>query len=280
MIECTDPIRVQAQAYYERTITPDNAARGVLPVEAFRFTDVVSEDSIDSLEPLMIAHTHSSLDAFKTCARQYQARYILKEIKFESTEATRYGDRVHDALENRLKNKTPLPAECAELEGMCQSVENLRGEGFAEQKLAISEHWKSASYWDKQECWFRGKVDYIKIDRERKVISVFDWKTGKPKKDRDQLDRMALIASINFPGMEKIKTAFVYTKTGEVDSAVILASELPAIEAKLLEDIKRVELAVKNNMFPPNPSGLCKPSRTSSYPGCPVESCPFHASKS
>ena len=275
MIECTDPIRVAAQAYYERTITPDNALRGALPLRAFEFTDFKNHYGIDTMEPKNVVHSHSSIDAFKTCPAQYKARYITKEIKFIETTATMYGNRGHKALENRLGLATPLPDEFKELEEMCQQVEKMSGRAYVEKELAVTEELGSTSFWDKQ-GWFRGKGDYIKFDADAGYLRVFDWKFGKPKKDRDQLERMALICYYNFPGVKKVKSAFVYPASGEVDTDTFTSDKFPEILQRLQFDIEALKAAHLDNNFPPRPSGLCRPSKSSHYPGCPVSSCAFN----
>lgn len=275
MIHCTDSVRVAAQAYYERTITPDNAMRGGLPLEAFRFTDFSNPDSVDTLEPNMIVLSHSAIEKFDQCAAAYKAQYITKEIKFVESVSTMYGNRGHKALEERLGKGTPLPDEFKELEPMCQAAEKLKGTPMVEKPLAITDDLKPGEYWSKQN-WFRGKGDYIKLEEDTGYLKVWDWKFGKPKKDKLQLERMALICYYNFPGIKKIKVAFVYPKTGDVDTETFTDADIPDMLLRLKRSIERIEVAHKSDIFPPTPSGLCLPSKTSPYPGCQVSSCPFH----
>ena len=56
------------------------------------------------------AQSPTSLQTFLTCPKQYHAKYITKEVKFEQNVHAVFGDLVHKSLENYLKHKEPLPS--------------------------------------------------------------------------------------------------------------------------------------------------------------------------
>jgi len=265
-VECLAQERV-VNAVLVESINPSRP----LPANFSKFTDCMSEEGIDTLSPTRVVHSHSSLDNFLTCARQYQAKYITKEVVFVGSEYSAYGDRAHTALEHRIKSGTPLPAEFAQLEDMCVGLLAIEGEKLVERKLAIDEDLKSSIYWDKEATWFRGKGDLTIIQPHKRRIMTFDYKTGKPKRDKKQLERMALLTLRNFPHIEvdTIKSTFIYTKTGDIDSETIFADELESrVVAELKQDIARVEAAIKANEYPPTPGGLCNG-------WCEVQACKF-----
>ena len=47
----------------------------------------------------VMSQSHTSMSCFATCPRQYEAKYVTKEVKFEQGEAAAWGDEVHKALE-------------------------------------------------------------------------------------------------------------------------------------------------------------------------------------
>lgn len=52
--------------------------------------------------------TPSLLNTFLTCPRQYEAKYITKEVVFQQNDAARYGDMVHKSVEDTLKSGAAL----------------------------------------------------------------------------------------------------------------------------------------------------------------------------
>lgn len=269
MVQCTDPIRIQAQARYEREVTPERAAKHPLPVGAHAYCAVKrgEEEDMDTLRPDTIAISHTSLSTYQTCPKQYHAKYITKEVKFTQTEATIYGNRMHEAMEKRLRDKTPLPPEFLALEDTAVAVEQMKGTLMVERELAVTRDLVPTQFFA-SDVWLRGKADVIVFNQETGLLRVFDWKTGKPKKEMQQLKIMALAAFYTLTGVKKIRVAFVYTKTGDVDQEEFSSESIPEIVAELKQETGRLEVAHRNNLFPPQPNGLCKN-------WCQVTSCQF-----
>ena len=57
----------------------------------------------------LMPQSPTSVSTFNTCPKQYQAKYITKEVTFQPTEATERGTRWHKQLEDRLRDKLALP---------------------------------------------------------------------------------------------------------------------------------------------------------------------------
>lgn len=57
----------------------------------------------------MMAQSPTSLQTFLTCPRQYYAKYVTKEVKFEQNDHATFGDLVHKSIEAYLKHGEPLP---------------------------------------------------------------------------------------------------------------------------------------------------------------------------
>ena len=55
--------------------------------------------------------TPSLLNVFLTCPRQYEAKYITKEVVFQQNDAALFGDMVHKSVEAALKEGAALAPE-------------------------------------------------------------------------------------------------------------------------------------------------------------------------
>lgn len=259
----TEPLRVAAsEKVYD--------GKRPIPHSAFEFTRLTTneEDNMDTTQPKIIAHSHTALDTFKTCPRQYQAKYITKEVKFKETVATIYGNRVHEDLEMRVKNKTPLPEESAGLEPMVQAIEAMTGVKEAERSLAIDHEYKPVQFFSPL-AYLRGKADIMVHDADKGTLFVGDYKTGKRKDDPAQMETLTVLAYHTIPGIKKVKTAFIYIKTGEIDAGKYDADQVPELVARVKLRTDRVEEAVKVNTFIPTPNGLC-------VQWCDVVQCQYH----
>jgi hypothetical protein len=269
MVQCTDPVRVNAQERYEREATPEKAARHVLAKDLFDYVALKrgEDEDMDTLQPKTIAISHTSLSTYQTCPKQYHAKYITKEVKFTQTEATIYGNRMHTAMEFRLRDKASLPEEFLTLEPLAAATEAIKGALMVERELAITAALDTTTFFGSN-VWLRGKGDAMIFNAETGRLTIFDWKTGKPKKEMQQLKIMAVAGFYNIPGVKSVRVAFVYTKTGDVDREDFTAAQIPELVAELRQETNRLEVAHEKNLFPPQPNGLCK-----SY--CSVVSCQF-----
>lgn len=54
-----------------------------------------------------IAWSHTALKDYEGCPRRYHEVRVLKKYPFQETEATRYGNDLHKAIELYIQNQTP-----------------------------------------------------------------------------------------------------------------------------------------------------------------------------
>ena len=76
------------------------------------------------------AWTFSQLEKFENCPRQFYHVRVKKDVVEPSTEATLWGGRVHEAMEYRIKDGTPLPEGMTQWEGLATKISNMAGEKF------------------------------------------------------------------------------------------------------------------------------------------------------
>lgn len=215
-----------------------------------------------------VAWSHSSLKSFQNCGKQYYETRVAKNVKQKKTEELIWGERGHKVAEHRLLTGEELTEEFAYLEPVMKRLAQTKGEVNTEQKLAITSSFKPTT-WFGPDVWCRGVLDAVWLDGD--AARIIDWKFGKRKLDSNQLRLFALLYFAHHPEVERINTAFVWLKTGQMDVEKFRREEVPALWQDILPDIRRLEYAHKTMTFIPRPSGLCN--------WCPVRGCSFWISE-
>lgn len=214
----------------------------------------------------MIAQSPTSLSTFLTCPRQYEAKYVTKEVVFQDTNHTRFGTLVHKAIEDRLMLDTPLPPMLSALEPTLGRMSDAPGIA-AEVKLARTADGKACGFFDK-EAYMRCIVDAL-MDFGDTVVCV-DWKTGKKRDHQTQHNIIRYCAEANYPDAKTIVTIFVYLFAGQSDSQTYHRDKGKTdVMIRTMMDISMLRRATEKGDFPPKPSGLCKR-------WCDVLSCPHN----
>jgi len=208
----------------------------------------------------MSAWTYSHLEGYETCPRQFHAKYVLKRFPFVATEATKWGDAVHKAFENRIEHGDALPNNMSQWTKLVDQFARLPGTKLIEKKLAVDRSFETCDYWS---AWSRGKVDLTVINKDAAVM--VDWKTGKFKPS-EQLMLYAGYGFANWPQVQKIETGFVWLKDRKLTKKVWTREEQPIIWQEFAPRVRRLELAHEKDQWPARPSGLCKG-------WCPVTDC-------
>lgn len=206
----------------------------------------------------MMTQSPTSLQTFLTCPRQYYAKYVTKEVKFEQNDHATFGDLVHKSIENYLKHGEPLPTilePMAEFLGKMTHV--LVG---AETKLAVDKQGNPVEFFDKS-AYQRCIVDAIIGDPDSYIICI-DWKTGKKRDAQTQHDFIKKCAKAKYPNAI-IATFFIYLFAGESDRQQYNGEFLMELD----RNMAAVHKAHAENLFPMVKSGLCGK-------WCDVISCP------
>lgn len=210
----------------------------------------------------------SSLKTFKTCARQYKHKYILKDVTDDGNEATRYGSAVHEAIENFLKDGTPLPAAFLRYLPLIAPCIEWEGQMLVEFEMALGPDLQPCEFRDPH-YFVRGIADFVKVNGT--TAYILDWKTSKSARyaDTKQLELMALMLFKHFPQVTEVKAGLVFLVADKVVRSIYKAADAKSMWLRWLHDISRVEHAIDNDQFTPNPNNLCRAF-------CPVMSCEFN----
>lgn len=206
----------------------------------------------------------SSYSAYQTCPRQFYEVKIAKNWVEEQSEAILWGNTVHKAFEDNIKDGTPLPPTVQRFERVLDSYKRLPGETYTEIELAFTKDLTPTGFWD-EDAYCRGKGDLVKVNRNKSAN--IDWKTGKVKPNSLQLDLMAVQIFIKFPQVELSNNIFVWLQQPSKPTIEVRRrKELLQLLAQFEAGVQDMEWSEVHGTWPEKPSGLCRG-------WCPVKSC-------
>lgn len=207
--------------------------------------------------PKIIASSHSSLNMFETCPRQYEARYIIKDVKFVQGPEAEWGDQVHKALEEYVRDGTALPSNMIHYRRFAEAMRRRAqpAEVLLENSFAINYARQPVEFFA-PDVWLRSKLDVFLHYGTH--AEIFDWKTGKQKNDQTQLTLYSALGFCRFPELTEIKAGYVWLKDAVVSNPVVFRrGELNTMLGLFERKHERLVQADVSGVFPPKPSGLC-----------------------
>jgi hypothetical protein len=225
--------------------------------------------------------SHSSLSGFETCPRQYEEIKVLRNFQDQKNPASIWGDEFHTAAEKYIaagvaqQESTPmftaasygqLPANMEQYRAYLDQFVIRPGRTLVEQEYALDEHLKPCAFLG-DDVWMRGIIDVLNL--QGAVANVDDHKTGKRKKDPQQLIIFALLTFYHHPQVNCCHTRFHWVQFGGVtDGETYYRYQIPELWATLIPKLKDYRDAFHRGVFPPRPSGLCKRH-------CAVDTCEY-----
>jgi len=210
----------------------------------------------------------SSIKDFQTCPKQYYHKRVLKEIPFEETEATLYGNKFHKAAEEYIRDGVPFPNEFKFALKALDKLRELPGDKHCELKFALTEDLEPCAFKSK-DAWWRGIADLLIVNGDE--ARVIDYKTGASAKyaDTGQLELMALAVFKYFPEVKTVRAGLLFVVAKSFPKAKYSVEDQDKLWLKWLSEYDRIRAAHKHNVWNPRPSGLCKKH-------CPVLVCPHN----
>jgi hypothetical protein len=200
----------------------------------------------------MAAWTYSSIDKYQTCPKQYYHLRVVRDVKDPPSEHTVWGETVHKALEDYIKEGKELPEEMSQWTSFMSKIKGIKGSKFTEIELAVDENFQPCD-WNK--AWSRGVVDLLILNGNTAV--VVDYKTGK-RKPSDQLSLYAAYVFAHHPEVQTVSTAFVWLKDRKVDKETYTREDVSTIWLRFLPAVKKIATSHETNKWPARPSGLCR----------------------
>lgn len=217
----------------------------------------------------MFTWSYSSLKEFTNCPKQYYHLKVKQDYEKKATEQMLYGTEVHKALEDYVRDGTPLAKNYQRFQGPLDALMEIQGTRYPEHKMALF-HDKVPCDFEDEKRWVRGVVDLLIVDG--KSAYIVDYKTGSNKyADPKQLKLMALMAYAHFPDIVSIKAGLLFITKNVFVPEEYERSDIGRLWAEFTPSLERLRLAYENDSWPPMPTGLCG--------WCPVNTCRFYREK-
>lgn len=196
--------------------------------------------------------SYTFLRDWHNCPYKAYRKYIKKDLpKFVHTRESKWGDEVHTAFEVRLKHGTAFPAGMEKYEIIARPL--AEADAAAEKMLGITAEGDACDFFAK-DVWLRGKIDATVIRQPQ--AAIFDWKTGKKREDRAELEIHAVLLRAWLPTIQKVTAHFVWLQDNEVGRAFDVSDT-----EKTMADVRSTMNTVQNCMeiedFPKRRNPLC-----------------------
>lgn len=211
------------------------------------------------------AWSHSRLEAFNNCPRQFYEVQIAKTVQDVRGEAVIWGEEVHTHFENYLAKGTPLPGMLLPHEPFLKFLADAPGTPYVEEKIALDKQLQPCAFFDKN-VWFRGIIDYLKVNGT--AARVVDHKTGKVHTKFGQLKLFALHTFIRFPDVQTVRAEFYWTQNLSTTGQDFTRDQMPTLWNEFVPSLRQYAQAFQTNVWQPRQSGLCNG-------WCPVTGCEF-----
>lgn len=214
----------------------------------------------------MVKWSFSGLKDFINCPRQYNEVKNLKRYTKKVTEQMLYGTEVHKALEDYVRDGTPLVKNYERFKPSLDALLEINGTRYPEHKMALTREYVPCGF-DADEYWVRGIVDLLIVDGPDAYI--IDYKTGSARyPDTKQLKLMALFTFSHFPEVETVKAGLLFVVYDVFITEEYKRDQIAELVSCFAPDLQRLTTASNMNVWNPKPSGLCG--------WCPVTECEFH----
>ena len=205
--------------------------------------------------------SYSFLNTWAICPHQAARKYIVKDLPREpETPEMAWGNAVHEAMEKRLRDKTPLPQSMASYEYWAAPLDALKIE--PEQKLGMTVEGQPCDFFAKN-VFLRGKLD-APVRLRRDYVMIFDWKTGKRREEPFELAVGALLLQAHWPEVVQLLGQYIWLKYS-VNGKQHDVSDTARTWAVVKDTMREVECAIVDNEFRKTPGPLCG--------WCPVLDC-------
>jgi hypothetical protein len=213
-----------------------------------------------------IKWSFSSLKDFINCPKQYNEVKVKRNFVKKVTEQMMYGTEVHKALEDYVRDGTPLAKNYLRFKPMLDVLKATPGTHHPEYKMALTAK-KIPCDFDAEDYWVRGIVDLLVVDENRAFI--VDYKTGSNRyPDPKQLKLMALMTFVHFPEVQYIKGGLLFVAHNSFVPEEYSRDQIPKLWAVFEPELRRLEYAFTADQWPAKPTPLCG--------WCPVRGCEFY----
>jgi len=210
-----------------------------------------------------LALSHSKVNTFDLCPRQYKLQYIDKAFPFDGDNPYFIkGQKLHKQLEDYViaklsgddKNLPKLSAAARNATGIIDNLMAKFPDAYPEQKLCVDKAYKKCAWFDNSKAYWRAIIDFLVMSETEAV--VIDWKSGKVRNYDGWGGQLHLTAFLLFmlkPKLEVITSAYLYIEHKQTVPVKLTRDDLPKLkayfEAKYIEVNSDTEFEPKRNQY-------------------------------
>lgn len=219
----------------------------------------------------VMALSYSRLSTFESCNAKFDYLYVSKTVQDLGSEATEYGTRVHELLEQYGKgtlDESKLTYEgkssLARWGKIVDSINARSGEKLFEFQMAVNKNLEPVD-WFAKDVWIRSIADVLIVDGD--TAYCLDYKTGKVRDNPTQMQLFAAMVMWHYPQVQKVKTSFLWLLHDDATNVTYERKYLESLWRALEPRFLKVQEILDLGVFDAKPSGLC--------PWCPAKTiCP------
>lgn len=213
------------------------------------------------------AWSYSSIKTFEQCPKKYYHLKVLKDIKDSGSQATIYGQEVHQAAEDYVKDGTPIPEKFAYIRKVVERIAKQKGDKYTEHKMGLKkteDGYETCKFLGK-DVWWRGIADVVIINGN--TAYSIDYKTSKNARyaDTKQLDLVAGGLFVEFPEVDTIKSALLFVVSGDLIRKNHYREHMSKYINTFEPTLDRLDTAEQTAVWNAVSGALCR--------FCPVVSC-------
>lgn len=252
-------------------------------------------------------YSHSSIEAYNNCPRQYKFAYVEKvSVEKKLSVDLLLGSTVHRALENLYRTK--LNGKVIKLDELVAYYDNLWEDTDKEKIIVVRENDaiedfikvgrdSLSKYYEKYHPFDDGQTlnveEYIdfpldpnnrfnirgRIDRLSRLddgtVEVIDYKTKaqlpsqRSLDDDNQMGIYLIAVKYLWPDFTKLRAKQIFIRHGVEMTTEMNDDQLEEIRYRVFQNILKIEESLKNDNFPPQESHLC--SWCQYYDLCPAK---------
>lgn len=210
--------------------------------------------------------SYSALKEYTNCPKQYQEIKVLKRVSKKTTTQMLYGTEVHKALEDYVRDGTPLLKNYQRFKPVLDALVDIDGTKYPEHQMALDRD-KQPCEFDDPNRWVRGIVDLLIVDGD--TAHIVDYKTGSNKyPDAKQLKLMALMTYAHFPEVKYIRAGLLFVMHNSFMPESYTKDDVDSLWGYFTPDLERLTISYMNDTWMENPTPLCG--------WCPVTECRYH----
>ena len=211
--------------------------------------------------------SYSAATTFEKCPKQYYHLYVAKDVKTDPNQQHfLYGNEVHKAAELYVRDGVALPGKFDMFQSILDKVKQIPGDKYCEHKIGLTKDLEPTGFFD-DNVWWRGVIDLLIIDKDKKLATVIDYKTGKSSQyaDTRQLSLMGVGVFKHFPDVDNIKSALMFLVSKELIKEDYNSKKVDDMFEEWGKMIHRIDTAYETDVFNAVPNFGCR--------WCPVASC-------